>query len=95
MAASGRKLLSDFVFESCKDQRMTKTLAKNVVNGLLDTIVQNTKSSGATTFTRFGTFKTVERGARQMRNPQNGAQINVPRKTYLKFHASKTVNKNL
>lgn len=42
-----------------------------------------------------GTFKIVERSARQVRNPRTGEKLDVPAKKAVKFKAAPSINDNL
>ncbi|MFN2115948.1 MAG: HU family DNA-binding protein [Anaerolineae bacterium] len=74
---------------------LTKVQAADVVNALFETapgegIIAIELDAGRTvTIPGFGTFSTATRKARQGRNPQTGATINIAARTVPVFKAGK------
>ena len=74
---------------------LTKAQAADVVNALFDTepgegIIAIELDAGRTvTIPGFGTFSTAHRKARQGRNPQTGATIDIAARTVPVFKAGK------
>lgn len=69
---------------------LTLKVADAVVNSILDTITETTKSEKVS-LTGFGTFETVDKEARKARNPKTGEEIDVLAKKAFKFKASNTL----
>ncbi|MGW6505551.1 HU family DNA-binding protein [Nonomuraea angiospora] len=63
--------------------RKTSELAVNAVLA----VIRNTLASGENIgIPKFGSFKVVNKPAREARNPSTGEQIHVPAKRVVKFH---------
>ena len=63
----------------------TKKDAQNAVDCVLDTIVGSLQKGSDVTLVGFGTFKVASRKARQGRNPQTGAVIQIKASKVPKF----------
>jgi DNA-binding protein HU-beta len=63
----------------------TKKDAQNAVDCVLETIVKSLKKGSDVTLVGFGTFKVASRKARQGRNPQTGAVIQIKASKVPKF----------
>ena len=63
----------------------TKKDAQNAVDCVLGTIVDSLKKGSDVTLVGFGTFKVASRKARQGRNPQTGAVIQIKASKAPKF----------
>ena len=66
----------------------TKKEASTAVQAVIDGIKSGVMKDGRVGLVGFGTFSTVQRGERTCRNPQTGAEINVPAKMAVKFKVS-------
>lgn len=67
----------------------TKVAARAAVDAVLDGISELTDQGDTVAIRGFGTFKTKTSKAREGRNPQTGAAIQIEAKTKLTFKASK------
>ena len=72
-----------------KAQLSTKAEATKALDAIIDVIQDGLAKGEDITFTGFGSFKVVERAARTGRNPQTGAQIQIPSAKVVKFSAGK------
>ena len=81
----------DIVGKIAKDTGMTKTSAAAAVQSMIDGIMKALKKGHSVSFVGFGTFKTSQRKARQARNPQTGAPINIPKRRVARFSAGKAL----
>jgi len=78
-----------------KKTGLTKTQASDVVNVLFDTdpgkgiIAVALDAGDSVTIPGFGTFTTARRKAREGRNPQTGASIQIAARTVPVFRAGK------
>lgn len=63
--------------------------AEKALNGVLDAIGDTLTKGEKLTLIGFGTFSSTKRPARKGRNPQTGADIDIPAKTVAKFKAGK------
>ena len=69
----------------------TKKEAQAAVDCVFSTISQALKEENSVTLVGFGTFKSVARAARKGRNPQTGAEIDIPARNVPKFVAGKAL----
>ena len=67
----------------------TKTDAEKAVNAFLETVTETLKSGDKITFTGFGSFEVTAREAREGRNPQTGATMQIKASKAPKFKAGK------
>jgi DNA-binding protein HU-beta len=66
---------------------LTKADAKKALDAFVKTTTDALKKGDRVALIGFGSFATTERPARQGRNPQTGATINIPAKKIVKFKA--------
>lgn len=64
---------------------ISKAAAEKALNGMLMSVTEALAEGDKVTLVGFGTFSTVKRAARQAKNPQTGAVIQIPAKTAAKF----------
>ena len=67
----------------------TKLQAQAAVESILSGVTEALKVGDSVTLTAFGTFKVVQRKARQGRNPSTGETIQIPAQKVVKFTAGK------
>lgn len=67
---------------------VTNIEAKKQLNAVLDAISEGTRKHGKVALVGFGSFSVVNRAARTGRNPQTGAELQIPAKDVVKFKAS-------
>ena len=70
---------------------LTKADAGKVVEALVGTITDTLKRGDEIRIAGFGTFGVSERGERQGRNPQTGAEITIAASKAARFTAGKAV----
>ena len=70
---------------------ITKSDANDAVDTLVDCITKTLKNGDKVSLPGLGTFSTSERSARKGRNPQTGAEINIPASTAAKFSSAKAL----
>ena len=68
---------------------INKRQASDAVEGVIDSISKALKKGGKVTLVGFGNFSVVKKKARTGRNPQTGAEINIPARKAPKFSPSK------
>ena len=68
---------------------ITKKAAGETVNAVLEGISSALEKGDSISLIRFGSFKVVERAARQGRNPKIGEKINIPASKSVKFTPGK------
>ncbi len=69
----------------------SKADSGRAVDCILDCITGELKKGGEVRLIGFGTFSVSKRAARQARNPQTGATIQVPASKQAKFKAGKAL----
>lgn len=70
---------------------VTKTLAKAVLDSVIDDIKNELWSGGEVAINGFGTFSVAKREARVGRNPRTGEPAPIPASKAPKFKASKAL----
>ena len=68
---------------------LTKKDAEAALSSFVDGVKVALKKGDSVTLVGFGTFAVSKRGARQGRNPQTGATINIPARKVPVFKAGK------
>lgn len=67
----------------------TKKDAEKAVNAFIDSVKEEVSEKGKVQIIGFGTFDYKKRAARKGKNPQTGAEINIPASTVPVFKAGK------
>lgn len=80
---------ADLVAAVAAKTNMTQTAVEKVITAALDTIMDTVAAGDKVTFTGFGSFEKRDRAARQGRNPQTGAVIEIPATSAPAFSAGK------
>jgi len=87
-----KKDLIDAVATSCD---LTKEKAGSVVDAFIEHIRSTLKNGGEIRMPDFGTFKVVDRKAREGRNPMTGKTIQIPASKVAKFAPAKGLKETL
>jgi DNA-binding protein HU-beta len=82
---------ADLINEIANSTGLPKTKAAEMLNSLTTTIQNALTNGDKVTLVGFGTWETTTRQARKGRNPQSGAEINIPAKKVAKFRAGSTL----
>lgn len=69
----------------------SKAAAGKALDALIDSITEALAAGESIALVGFGTFKVAERAARTGRNPQTGAEIQIPASKIVKFSVGKTL----
>ncbi|TET34388.1 MAG: integration host factor subunit beta [Planctomycetota bacterium] len=64
---------------------LTQLEVKEIVQGMLDTIIETLVKTGKIELRNFGVFKVKERNGRVARNPRTGDIVNVPPRKVVTF----------
>jgi DNA-binding protein HU-beta len=86
---------ADLIDAMAEDAGISKAAAKKALDSFTDRVSATLSSGGRVSLVGFGTFSTSERSAREGRNPQTGATIQIPAKTVAKFKAGSELNAKL
>lgn len=66
---------------------ISKAAAEKALTGMLEAVTGTLSKGGKVTLVGFGTFSISQRSARQGRNPQTGATIQIPARKVARFKA--------
>ena len=82
---------NDLIVAVAANNGLTKADAAKAVDGVFDAIAGALKNGDEIRLVGFGNFSVVERAARQGRNPQTGAAIQIAASRQPKFKAGKAL----
>lgn len=86
---------AELVAKVAKDLEITKKKANAALDLTLASIKEAVCGGKAVTFIGFGSFKMVERTAREGRDPRTGKKLKIPAKKAVKFSAGKAFKESL
>jgi DNA-binding protein HU-beta len=86
---------AELVDKLAKDLEITKKKAAEALDLTLASIKDAISAGQTVTFIGFGSFKMVERTAREGRNPRTGKTVKIPAKKAVKFTAGKPFKESL
>jgi len=84
---------ADLVAQVAKKAGLTAKAAKDAVNVIFGTMTDALKRGEKVVVTGFGTFMVRRRASRKGRNPQTGAEIQIPATKTPGFTAGKTLKR--
>lgn len=84
---------ADLVAQVAKKVGLTSKAAKEAVSAVFNTISDALKRGEKVVVTGFGTFMVRKRAARKGRNPQTGAEIQIPATKTPGFTAGKSLKR--
>ena len=84
---------ADLVAQVAKKAGLTSKAAKDAVNSVFGAITDAMKRGEKVVVTGFGTFMVRRRAARKGRNPQTGAEIQIPATKTPGFTAGKSLKR--
>ena len=74
---------------------VSKADAERTLGAFFDHVTSATLAGDKVTWPGFGNFSTTQRAAREGRNPQTGAPVQIKASTAMKFSASSTLKQAL
>ncbi len=86
---------ADLVGQVAKKAGLTTKASKDAVNAMFNTIADAMKRGEKVVVTGFGTFLVRKRATRKGRNPQTGAEIQIPGTVTPGFTAGKTLKRGI
>ena len=84
---------AELIAKTAEKAGLAKKDATAALNALFETIKESLKQGEEVKITDFGSFKVVQRAAREGRNPATGEVIEIPAKKVVKFKAGKKLAK--
>ncbi|MEI6866458.1 HU family DNA-binding protein [Flavicella sp.] len=78
---------SELINEIAADAGISKAAAKAALESLTNNVTKTLKSGGKVALVGWGTWSVSKREAREGRNPQTGATIQIAAKNIVKFKA--------
>ena len=78
---------SELIDAMAADAGISKAAAKAALDSFTDNVTNTLKSGGKVTLVGWGTWSVSDRAAREGRNPQTGATIQIAAKKIVKFKA--------
>ncbi|MBK7492107.1 MAG: HU family DNA-binding protein [Nitrosomonas sp.] len=81
---------TEMIEEIASRANLTKADAARAVNAVLDTIVETVAKGDDVTMPGFGSFKSVQRAAREGKNPKTGEKLQIAATIAPKFSAGAT-----
>jgi DNA-binding protein HU-beta len=85
----------ELIAKMAEEADITKVAAKAALDTFLSSVTKTLKKGGRVSLVGFGTFSVSKRGARQGRNPQTGATINIPARKVARFKAGKGLSETV
>ncbi len=79
----------DLVAKMANDANISKKAAEEALGSFIGGIKESLGKGESVSLIGFGTFNVSARAARKGRNPQTGAEINIPARTVPTFKAGK------
>jgi DNA-binding protein HU-beta len=86
---------TDLVEKVAEATEMPKAAASKAVEAVVQTIMDTLKAGGEVRLNGLGIFDVGAREARQGRNPQTGATIDIPASKAVRFRAGKAAKDQL
>ncbi|HKL49053.1 MAG TPA: HU family DNA-binding protein [Desulfuromonadales bacterium] len=86
---------ADLVNAIADEAGLSKADAEKALKAFTDTVTSALKNDEKVALVGFGTFSVGERAARTGKNPQTGAQINIPAAKVPKFKAGKALKDSI
>lgn len=89
------KTKKEIVKEIAEAMNISQTLAKEVVQRTLDSIVDGIVVDGRIELRKFGVFEVRERASKRWRNPSTGVSMQLPSKMVVTFKAGKEMEERV
>ena len=86
---------ADLIEEMAKAAGIKKTEAKDALDAFTKSVAGTLENGGRISLVGFGSFSVSRREAREGRNPQTGAKIQIAAKNIVKFKAGNELNEQV
>lgn len=86
---------AELLTEVAERAGVSKTEVESVIDALFSTVTAQAKAGNKVSWPGFGSFSISHRAARTGRNPQTGAEIQIPATSALKFTPAKALKDQL
>ncbi|HLN32217.1 MAG TPA: HU family DNA-binding protein [Gemmataceae bacterium] len=74
---------------------ITQAQAREIVQGVFESMIQTLVKDGRIELRKFGVFKVKKRKSRQGRNPRTGEKVLVPERTVVTFKAGEELEERV
>ena len=85
----------DIALQIAKELDMNQTVAKQVVQMVLDELLDVIATEGRLELRYFGVFEVRKRKSRKARNPRTGAEVMVPERNVITFKPGLTMQQRV
>ncbi|MBE7049972.1 MAG: HU family DNA-binding protein [Clostridia bacterium] len=82
---------SDLIAKIAEKAELSKKDAEKALNAFIDSVTDALVDGDKVVLVGFGSFETKKRAARKGKNPQTGAEINIPATTVPTFKVGKAL----
>ena len=82
---------SDLIAKIAEKAELSKKDAEKALNAFIDSVTDALVNNDKVVLVGFGSFETKKRSARKGKNPQTGAEINIPATTVPTFKVGKAL----
>jgi len=86
---------ADLIDKMATEANISKAAAEKALGALTDGVKTALQKGEPVTLIGFGTYSVTERKARTGRNPQTGAELQIPAKKAIKFKAGKGLRESV
>ena len=86
---------ADIIDAMAADAGISKAQAKKALDSFTSNVANTLASDGRVSLVGFGSFSVSKRSAREGRNPQTGATIQIPAKNVARFKPGAELNEKL
>ena len=82
---------SELIAKIAENAELSKKDAEKALNAFVDSVTDALKAGDKVVLVGFGSFETKQRAARKGKNPQTGAEIDIPATTVPSFKVGKAL----
>lgn len=86
---------AELIDAMAEDAGISKAQAKKALDSFTDNVADTLAKGGRISLVGFGSFSVSQRSAREGRNPQTGATIQIPAKNVARFKPGAELNAKL